>query len=136
MTTVQWTQEQSEQYRALILKRMNKRPGMRETASEEELAFLERRHDQPLSLYSATWLSYEHDRHQLKECAFQQIRVCVGRDEPMSVAGIHRDFSPSAPWNDALPQATHELFSYIEENTEALLAEMTQLGLIDHIIAE
>ena len=79
-------------------------------------------HTEPMILYSVTGLFYDYDMDDLKESAFEQISVCCSCGEPMSLTTIHRDFSPQSEWNTEkkIPQSTHDLFSYIDDNAEAL----------------
>lgn len=137
-----YTKQQCDEYRRTINERMNRVEGMRESCTAEELAFFssEGTYVDPLILYQTTDLPFDYDHDNLKQSAFQQISVCCGAGEPMSVTTIHRDFSLKSEWNDDLDpsnpikQQTRALFDYIDTNAETLVNEMCELGLLQQCI--
>ncbi len=131
---VRWTEAQCREYRETINKLMPLRTGMRERCTANELAFFDGHHTEPFVLYRTSELPPPYETgDSLKDSAFQQIGILCGAIA-LSLATIHRDFSPQSESNQNMPQSTVDLFTYIDDNAEALVAEMCEWGLLEKCI--
>ncbi len=132
-----WTKKQCEEYRSIILERMKLHSRMTLDDDLPMKAFIEKKSQMPLSLYSLIeGNSYSYDMDDLKQNAFEQIGVICDAGEPMSIGTIQRDFSPHSKFNKDIPDETRQLFSYIVDNAQELVNEMIQEGLLEHIILQ
>lgn len=136
MITIEWSREQCEAYRTTITERMNRNATMVSMMTSDDLAFLARQPTPaPYTLYKRTQEGgvRHYNMKEMKEAAFQQIGVCCGSGEPMSLDTVRRDFSLESEWNHGMPETSTALFIYVSTHAESLVDEMCNQGLLERI---